>query len=549
MLKRFFKRESHGPSGPVARVDVEDAANHAIAALDDGSACISSDATSLCTVQSVAAILALPSGDRRCGIAASLEATIMKRCPNMCANTAASIGSLFQSLREGPASEELAVALSISFQSLVNISIATRPLEALTHDEDPTVAAECSTSASTRAGVATKLAILLRESISNQVANTRVEDSLRSNLKVLDRAQVSLQKLARDVETKGDVATAAKNRLAGEIASLNCSVSNELLPDSHARTAVELETHVYELDQRKREVKLELERLSRQHEEIIARQKAHMSQVDCWRLDKEGVKAFAMKSRERAISTTSAVQAEHSICESLLENVRGAQSSFQQEQEPHGQSVLDYNAQNIMNSAELLVSAADDWLSAALSVADSARTEHDRAKSTIQLLELQLGTNELPSMTALTQSLETLSDAWAARVTLGNVDLTRRAEIEFFLREASDGHSHSKLAAAKQSWARHWGGLGDVSGPIADATAATTEISVNTKLKVGFGELANASDDGSKADKAPVTSRVENEVHDATYLPSCIRTNDALPTPQNVFQLPFLDDDCELSLA
>lgn len=240
--------------------------------------------------------------------------------------------------------------------------------------------------------------------------------------------------------------------------------------------AAALEHEVHRLEQLKKQLRASLDSTSMQHDDALARQKAHMTQVDCWRLDKDKVNKTAKLSKQETTQACESAQEQQESCRAFAHDLKELQFFPATENEAH--SLMQGCTQNIRDSANLILSATEERLRKAQKRATDVREEHRRAKETLELLDVKGTTGqELPTMKKLSQELATLRDAWAARTTLGCVDLKQRSEVESFLqdvsREVTPGlYSAESLAEAKALWAKHWAEFGDLGGePLAAAVA------------------------------------------------------------------------------
>lgn len=240
--------------------------------------------------------------------------------------------------------------------------------------------------------------------------------------------------------------------------------------------AAALEHEVHRLEELKKNIRASLDSTSMRHDDALARQKAHMTQVDCWRLDKDKVNKTAKQSRQETTQACESAQQQQESCRAFAHDLKQVQFCPATENEAH--SVMQNCTQNIRESANFILSATEERLRKAQKRATEVREEHHRAKQTLELLDVKGTTgHELPTMKELSQALAMLRDAWAARATLGCVNLKQRAEVEAFLQDASREvtsglYSAESLAEAKALWAKHWAEFGDLGGePLAAALA------------------------------------------------------------------------------
>eukprot|EP00930_Biecheleria_cincta_P102945 TRINITY_DN94808_c0_g1_i1.p1 TRINITY_DN94808_c0_g1~~TRINITY_DN94808_c0_g1_i1.p1 ORF type:complete len:517 (+),score=102.56 TRINITY_DN94808_c0_g1_i1:72-1622(+) len=237
-----------------------------------------------------------------------------------------------------------------------------------------------------------------------------------------------------------------------------------------------LEREVNRLEELKKQLRASLDSTSMRHDDALARQKAHMTQVDCWRLDKDKVNKTAKQSRQETLQACEAAQHQEESCNTFVSNLKEVQHFSATENETD--CFMQTCTQNIQESATLIHSATEERLRKAKERAIKILDEHRRAKETLELLEVKdTAGHELPTMKALSQALATLQDAWASRTTLGCVDLKQRAELEAFLQDASRQttpglYSTESLAETKALWAKHWAEFGDLGGePLVAAVA------------------------------------------------------------------------------
>jgi len=227
-----------------------------------------------------------------------------------------------------------------------------------------------------------------------------------------------------------------------------------------------------------------------------------------------------VKSKEDTLQEGQAAAREQARGSMVLESLQGVQSNLQEASSrslSEAEAAAQHTDENVLSSAVRGVAATEDRLTSALAVAREVLTEHRRAKSTLELLDVQAPTTDLPTLGELAKALGTLHDAWAARVTLGSVDLTRRAEVESFLREASgEGAGPDGLAEAKATWTKHWGEMGDLAILLANAAAGG-----GSKTLGSISSLA-----ASLNSKAPPEPQMRPLQHQ--FLPSLDDDEDAL---------------------
>lgn len=320
--------------------------------------------------------------------------------------------------------------------------------------------------------MATELAAVLQEAGALREAGRRCQELLRSRRFALHQAEMLLSGPCREAESRAEQAAAEQTRQREELESLGRRAGAELV-GSLENESDKLESEVNRLNERKRQIKAELDELSRQHDDAIGRQRAHMSQVDGWRADKEQVKETTLKSKEETLFEVDNANRERARCAAFLDSLSlvgeglrdCASDSFQE-----GEANMVRGEEDVRESASGVVLAAEARLATAMQAALKVHEDHTRAKSTLELLEVEARQSDLPTRHELVRTLEMLRDAWAARVTLGSVDFKRRAEVESLLREASDSTTDT-LAEAKASWAKHWSDLEDLAATLADAAA------------------------------------------------------------------------------
>mmetsp|Transcript_81855 Transcript_81855/g.222151 ORF Transcript_81855/g.222151 Transcript_81855/m.222151 type:complete len:367 (+) Transcript_81855:1-1101(+) len=319
------------------------------------------------------------------------------------------------------------------------------------------------------------MAAVLHEARALRDGAARCEELMQIRRAALQKAEALLPLARQEAEVRAQTANAERTRLSEELEAIGRRAGTELVSDGLGEESIRLEDEVNGLQERKKDLKAELERLGRQHDDAIARQKAHMTQVDCWRMDKEKVKETTVKSKEDTLQEGQAAAREQARGSRVLESLQGVQSNLQEASSrslSEAEAAAQHTDENVLSSAVRGVAATEDRLTSALAAAREVLTEHRRAKSTLELLDVQAPTTDLPTLGELAKALGTLHDAWAARVTLGSVDLTRRAEVESFLREASgEGAGPDGLAEAKATWTQRWGEMGDLAILLANAAA------------------------------------------------------------------------------
>lgn len=448
----------------------------------DSPASSGADGGAAYVAHAVYAILAVPKGQRRDEFVARtgrvLERSLL---PGAFGDWAQSHLAL---LREGFDSKELGDALAASLAAL---SADARL------DHFAAVAASCERAreeaalppeaggGQAAARNAVEMAAVLQEATSFKDASHRSEELLRCRRALLREAEMGLGDVTAAAETRAAEARAERGRLSERLDALGRAAGGErvgTLGDDSCR----LEEEVNRLAERKRELRAEIERLSRQHDDAIARQKAHMTQVDCWRMDKEKVKENSAKSKAETQLEEEAARREEAGCDALVDSIEKIKATMRSATiyaEEGAAATAGKADEHIGAAATAVVRATEARLELALKVAGEVLAEHRRAKSTLELLEVQAPTADLPTRAELATALATLRDAWASRATLGSVELQRRAEVESFLREASDEEARpgaaprptDPLADAKAAWATRWGALGDLAVTLADAAA------------------------------------------------------------------------------
>eukprot|EP00441_Pelagodinium_beii_P007861 CAMPEP_0197691464 /NCGR_PEP_ID=MMETSP1338-20131121/109760_1 /TAXON_ID=43686 ORGANISM="Pelagodinium beii, Strain RCC1491" /NCGR_SAMPLE_ID=MMETSP1338 /ASSEMBLY_ACC=CAM_ASM_000754 /LENGTH=412 /DNA_ID=CAMNT_0043274015 /DNA_START=111 /DNA_END=1346 /DNA_ORIENTATION=- len=247
----------------------------------------------------------------------------------------------------------------------------------------------------------------------------RIQGLLKERRLALHQSEMLLAEPQRAAQHRVEEAKAKSLELEERSGSLGPSEGGSMNEE-----AVALETEVNRLTERKKELRAQLETVSRQHDDAIARQKAHMSQVDCWRLDKEKVKHTAVMSKlevEQAIKAASQQKVSCGTFVETLNKILALSSSTEME------SLAESCTRDIGQCAELILAATSARLSAAQRRAQKVREEHQRAQKTLDLLAVKGTSDELPTKKELAKELSVLQDAWAAHTTLG-CDLKQRAE-------------------------------------------------------------------------------------------------------------------------
>lgn len=411
-------------------------------------------------------ILGVPRGPSRDALVDRLRDNLQR---TLLSGTAAEwLQSHLSILRESAGSKELGDAVGGSLAAM-----QTDPQL----ERCDAVAASCeqlrAKAATGEAAVATELATVLQEARALREAGGRCQELVRSRRFALHQAEMLLSGPRRDAEGRAEKATEEQMRFREELESLGRRAGSELV-GSLEEEGTTLESEVNRLTGRKRQIKAELDELSRQKDDAISRQKAHMLQVDCWRLDKEKVKETSQKAKEEKTQKVAVANKEQSRCAVFLESLQHAQEGLRScaaGARRDGDALIVRGDEDIRESASEVVLAAEARLEQSIEAAVKAHGDHKRAKSTLELLEVEAPQSDLPTRHELTRVLETLRDAWAARATLGSVELKRRAEVESLLREASDSTSDDTLADAKATWAKHWSEMEDLASTLADAAA------------------------------------------------------------------------------
>lgn len=507
MLRRFFRRsksEAAGEGGGVADVDCE--ASFARAALDAWAADLRAGSTGSEALEpetpsgsakkshlarAVHSIVALPKGEERNALVERLAALVRRAgfvLPEGGEQPAA-VERPLALLREGFRSKELADALVEVLAALLRDGPLDRAEEAAASCEAARLqvaaaaagdaaraAAAGGAAAGSEAGRAVELAAVLSKAAALGEAAARCEELRETRRNNLRQAEGPLAVPRSEAEARCQEALAERRLLEERLVTLGREAGAELVGSSTLeQESLRLEEEVLSLQDRKKELKAELDVLSRKHDDAVARQKAHLTQVDSWRMDKEKVKESVGRSMDWVQSEQDAIAREQASCSSLLQGVLAVREALQQAVDRSDAEVVaaaQHTEESLAAAAALTVSTTEARLTAALAVARKVFAEHRRAKATLELLEVQAPTTELPTRSELVAALGSLRDAWAARVTLGCVALARRGDVESFLREASEEDaSHETSAEAKAAWAERWGELGDLAATLADAAA------------------------------------------------------------------------------
>lgn len=308
-------------------------------------------------------------------------------------------------------------------------------------------------------------------SLAALVAGLRAAANGQRCLESLSVRQEALGALMQSVELR----RASALRKAEEAVASAASFKEQLAasPTSGGERdeeALHLEASVNELQEKKRELKLKLEEVSRSHDDAVARQKAHMSQVDGWRLDKEKVSRTAADSHREAQEAREDADRRRTACTEFVTLLTPSQGGDEEMEAAKAQS-----PQDIGTAAAAVVAATSARLTSARKRAEAAKAEHRAALDRMSLLGVSGA--DLPTQEAFANSGIELQDACAAFTSLGGI-LTQRGEVEELLREAREAAKvpGPSAAEAKAAWAQRWAAMGDAAQALA-ATMADSEPS------------------------------------------------------------------------
>jgi len=270
-----------------------------------------------------------------------------------------------------------------------------------------------------------------------------------------------------------------------EMDRLSASISEVDVQSALGMSTLEAESRRLEeefnvLEARKRSLKTLLEAASHQHVEAVRKQKEHMSQVDSWRTQQRSTRQDASRCKEEVEKLELSASEERSRCDALLRSLGQLQAALAASPgrfscDLHG--TCEHVGQRITELSREVVAATEARLDCALKAVREGIDEHRRATSTLQLLDVRSQQTELPTQKELPLAVGRLQDAWAARATLGSVDLAKRSAVETIMREASSISVECAPSAgvdAKVAWAQRWADLGDVAVSLADAAAPTS---------------------------------------------------------------------------
>jgi len=199
-----------------------------------------------------------------------------------------------------------------------------------------------------------------------------------------------------------------------------------------------LEHEINTLQERSVTLRRELSKVTQELSDCNARQRAHMTQVDCWRLNLEDVKTSTKASQREAVDEAESVQARKKCSSELLEVVQSAREAVQASENESCAEIeqlccaADLNRKTAKEAGNAI---SDDWLKEALAAARQWRAEDTRALQSLELMGVTATGDELPTRQELPAVLYKLHGALDEREELGDIDPQLEQQAKSMLEE------------------------------------------------------------------------------------------------------------------
>ncbi|CAK0877015.1 unnamed protein product [Prorocentrum cordatum] len=225
---------------------------------------------------------------------------------------------------EGGSRDTLQAALSILrlgrsdsaelASALAAVVLATRRSEAL--EDASAEAAACAAARDDAAACpAVRLAAALQGARALAGARGLCEGALRSRGERLEAAAASLEAPRLAAQRRREEAALRRAELEAELESLNTPAQGS--PVAAEDPGVALEAEVERLAALRQQLLAELDEVSLRHGDAAARQRAHMTQVDGWRLDRERALAATRGSEKEVLAELGSLERQAEACDAL----------------------------------------------------------------------------------------------------------------------------------------------------------------------------------------------------------------------------------------
>lgn len=284
-----------------------------------------------------------------------------------------------------------------------------------------------------------ELAVVCQQTASLTEGQKRCEELLRLRRLALHQAEMLLARPKRAaVQQAADAAERQRQLDAEQVAAADQFKAERAKPLEEE--SIGLEAEVTSLQERQKQLRMELESNGRELEGCRARQRAWLTQVDSWRQDLNEVKTSKTKSARELADEAAAVEQRRAECSGLCDAVQHLQSGVRDSMssvDVEFQTAAQKAVTDISDTENMCRAELDAWLAAAVSVVERWRAEDARAVQTLDMMGVgNAGAEqELPTRRELPEVLAGLREAWKERISFGIVADARREEVETMLRE------------------------------------------------------------------------------------------------------------------
>eukprot|EP00746_Dinoflagellata_sp_MGD_P007684 gnl/MRDRNA2_/MRDRNA2_115257_c0_seq1.p1 gnl/MRDRNA2_/MRDRNA2_115257_c0~~gnl/MRDRNA2_/MRDRNA2_115257_c0_seq1.p1 ORF type:complete len:780 (+),score=176.59 gnl/MRDRNA2_/MRDRNA2_115257_c0_seq1:76-2340(+) len=180
---------------------------------------------------------------------------------------------------------------------------------------------------------------------------------------------------------------------------------------------IQIQTQVERLEERKKELKLELSNVARDLDNVRERQRAHMIAVDEYRERMHQVETQANKGTMILTEDSQTQAKERSLCQGLLGKLHCVSVELQENVESwtaEQNALMENDSNEICNSEGEHATILEARLKTSIAWVTECRAEEKRSQQTLDLLGVEVSTENQAAASELPQAVDALKEAWKA---------------------------------------------------------------------------------------------------------------------------------------
>jgi len=265
--------------------------------------------------------------------------------------------------------------------------------------------------------------------------------------------------------------------------------SNARAPTPAEDDPVALEREVRRLEERQREIRGELDGLSRKLEAQQETLRTHMTQEQQRRSALAEARNTATRHQSQVLQEEGHMECQQAECAAFFKAMQQAQEgvlSALADAERASQAELDATVLATSTCHSSMFTDADSHLDASVTNAQKFLAESQRAQQTLDLLGVAVQEGELPHLKELPTVLRSLQLAWHERQALG--ECPRGQEVEELLRKVAAEDPTGAAAGGMDHPAEHSAGRGTARQESMPNGKKASSASGSTDMKVAAAE-------------------------------------------------------------